>query len=514
MLKVLEGESTQTLNNELKFFRERALPDLSNNIKCGNSLIGPDFYDPMEMNFLDDEEKLRINVFDWNAEYKDIMSNGGFDVVIGNPPYVRQELISEFKSYFENNYKVYSGIADLYSYFIEKAVNLLKDGGYFSYIVANKWMRANYGEPLRKWLKQQNLIEIIDFGDLPVFKGATTYPCIINITKSKITAEINIVEMKSLEFNSLIEVVNETSFSIKSSALNDSGWNLVRTDTKQLLDKLFQTGISLEKYVNGKIFYGIKTGLNKAFVIDEETKNRLIDEDPKSVEIIKPFLAGRDIKRYATLSFDNYLIFSRRGIDIKRFPAIEKHLLNHKIELTPKPKEWKGKDWKGRKPGSYKWYELQDTIDYYLEFEKPKIIYPNICKRNEFTFDEYNNYTNQKCFIIGSDDKYLLAVLNSKVFYFLYQMKLPKLRGGFFEPSYVFIKDFPIANTEDKLVKKKLENLSNEMLRLNAAFIKTKTPTERTTIERQIKATDTQIDQLVYQLYGLTPEEIKIVEGK
>ena len=513
MLKVLEGESTQTLNNELQFFRERALPDLSNNIKCGNSLIGPDFYNQGEMNFLDDEEKMRINVFDWKTEFKDIMSAGGFDVVIGNPPYVRQEVIGEFKTYFEKYYKVYHGIADLYSYFIERAVTLLKDGGYFSYIVANKWMRANYGEPLRKWMRNQNLIEIIDFGDLSVFKGATTYPCIININKGKVNSEINVVQMKSLEFNSLIEVVNETSFNIKSSALNDSGWNLVQADQKELIDKIFKQGVTLERYVNKKIYRGVLTGLNKAFVIDEETKNRLIKEDKKSAEVIKPFLAGRDIKRYATLKADSYLILFPKGFTnlksnnsknawtwlINNYPAIANYL---------KPFEEEAK--KRYDKGEF-WWELR-TCDYYPEFEKFKIIYPNICKRNEFTYDESNNYTNQKCFIIGSDDKFLLAILNSNVFYFLYQMKLPKLRGGFFEPSYVFLKDFPIANTNDKLVKKKLENHSNEMLRLNAAIEKIKTPTERTAIERQIQATDAQIDQLVYQLYGLTEEEIKIVE--
>jgi hypothetical protein len=443
----------------------------------------------------------------------DVSESQGFDVVIGNPPYVRQELISEFKSYFENNYKVYHGIADLYSYFIERAVSLLKESGYFSYIVANKWMRANYGEPLRKWLKQQSLVEIIDFGDLPVFKGATTYPCIINISKGLTLGEVKAVELETLEFKNLAEVVNKTSFQINKAGLNDNGWNLVRTDKKELLDKLFNKGVTLEKYVNGKIFYGIKTGLNKAFVIDEKIKTQLIKEDKKSAEIIKPFLAGRDIKRYATLSPDSYLILFPKGYTnlksgnsknawawlTSNYSAIAKYL---------KPFEDEAK--KRYDKGEY-WWELR-ACDYYDEFETPKIIYPNICKRNEFTFDESKNYTNQKCFIIGSDDKYLLAILNSNVFYFLFQMKLPKLRGGFFEPSYVFLKDFPIANTDDKLIKIKLENLSNEMLRLNAAMEKAKTPTEHTAIERQIQATDTQIDHLVYQLYGLTEEEIKIVE--
>jgi type I restriction-modification system DNA methylase subunit len=300
MLKVLEGESAQTLNNEMQFFRQRALPDLSNNIKCGNSLIGPDFYDQMEITFLNDEEKLKINVFDWNREFKEIMDAGGFDVVIGNPPYVRQELLGAFKNYFGQKYKVYHGVADLYSYFIEKGVTLLNKGGYFSYIVANKWMRANYGEPLRTWMQQQNLIEIIDFGDLPVFKGATTYPCILLIANSKSADELNATEIKSLSFDNLKNIVDKALFTVNRRDLQSSGWNLVSSDTSLILSKIFKKGIPLGEYVNNKIFRGVLTGLNKAFVIDEETRDKLITEDPKSTEIIKPFLTGRDIKRYNT----------------------------------------------------------------------------------------------------------------------------------------------------------------------------------------------------------------------
>ena len=135
---------------------------------------------------VDDDTKSRINPFDWNSKstgFGEIIEKGGFDVVIGNPPYVRQEMLGEFKDYFQNHYEIYHGTADLYTYFIEKAVSLLKKGGLFSYIVANKWMRANYGEPLRRWMKSQHIEEIIDFGDLPVFETATTYPCIIRIRK-------------------------------------------------------------------------------------------------------------------------------------------------------------------------------------------------------------------------------------------------------------------------------------------------------------------------------------------
>ena len=273
-------------------------------------------------------------------------------------------------------------------------------------------------------------------------------------------------------------------------------------------------GVPLTKYVNGKIYRGIITGLNKAFVVDYETKQKLIEEDEKSKELLKPFLAGRDIKRYLPVFTNNYLIFTKRSTNIKDYPAIENYLKTFKEELIPKPRNWKGKEWKGRKPGSYAWYEIQDTIDYYKEFEKPKIIYPNICKRNEFTFDSNNFYTNQKCFIISIDDKYLLGLLNSCLFYFLFRSILPKLRGGFYEPGYVFLKDFPIADTDNKEIKALVSSKAEEILKLNEEKQKVKIPQEKTTLQRQIEAADKQIDQLVYQIYGLTDEEIKIVEGE
>jgi len=163
LLKVLEGENDETISKQLKLFQERALPDLSNNIKCGNSLIGWDILDDNPS--LTQEEINQINPFDWKKEFPEIFQRGGFSVVVGNPPYVRQEGLVKFKGYFQKHYKVYQSTADLYSYFIERGMSLLRDGGIFSYIVANKWMRANYGQPMRKWLKEQCIEEIIDFGD-------------------------------------------------------------------------------------------------------------------------------------------------------------------------------------------------------------------------------------------------------------------------------------------------------------------------------------------------------------
>jgi len=256
LLKVLEGENDETISKQLKLFQERALPDLSNNIKCGNSLIGWDILndDPS----LTQVEIDRINPFDWEKEFPEIFPRGGFNVVIGNPPYVRQEGLGEFKGYFQKHYKAYHGIADLYTYFIERGLSLLQKEGVFSYIVANKWMRANYGQPLRKWLKGQYIEEIIDFGDLPVFKGTSTYPCIIRINRSTSKDSFEVTQLKSLAFQDLNDYVRENHYHVNQSDLEDSGWSLADNRTHALLAKLISKGTPLGKYLDGKIHNGIK----------------------------------------------------------------------------------------------------------------------------------------------------------------------------------------------------------------------------------------------------------------
>jgi hypothetical protein len=517
LLKVLEGETEQSISQQLKLFHERALPDLGGNIKCGNSLIGPDFYDSRQMGLFDDTERYRINVFDWNKEFPEIITAGGFDAVIGNPPYVRQEMLGDYKGYFQQHYRVYDGTADLYVYFIEKGISLLKDQGLFSYIVANKWMRANYGATLRKWLKTQYMEEIIDFGDLPVFQKATTYPCIIRVSKNKPKKECNIVAVKTLEFISLDDYAKTEGYLIDRTKLNDNGWSLSDDCTEELLTKIKQQGVPLGEYVKGGIFRGVLTGLNEAFVIDAETRVRLIAEDPKSAEIIKPFLMGRDVKRYRSPASDRFLIFTRRGINIKNYPAIYKHLSQLKDKLMPKPKDFTGSNWKGRKPGSYQWYEIQDAIDYYEEFEKPKIIIPSIIKNASYTFDASGFYSNDKTSIIASDDLYLLGVLNSRVSdFFIHSISSTK-QGGYFEYKPMYVQQIPIhtinpLHTQDVAIHDRMVSLVEQMLALHKQLAEAKTPHDKTAIQRQIDATDHQIDRLVYELYGLTEEEIKIVE--
>jgi hypothetical protein len=240
--------------------------------------------------------------------FPSIMKKGGFDAIVGNPPYVRQEMIGEQKAYFDQHFKVADPIADLYTYFVERGISLLRTYGRFGFIVANKWMRANYGEKLRKWLKTKRIYEIIDFDGLQIFKGATTYPCILLASNDSPTNSFYMTEIRSLDFESLDLYAQKNRFQVAVEDLADKCWQLVRVDKSALLQKLNSVGVPLENYAKCKIYRGVLTGLNDAFVIDANLKRTLLSGEPQSKDLLKPFLLGRSVFRYADLQPKHFLI--------------------------------------------------------------------------------------------------------------------------------------------------------------------------------------------------------------
>lgn len=518
LLKVLEGENSQTLQST--FLHERALPDLGDNIKCGNSLIGPDFYQQQTM--LDDEERLRVNVFDWDKEFSEIMRAGGFDAVIGNPPYVRQESLSEFKIYFEKHYEAFDGVADLYAYMMERSVRVLRENGLFSFIVSSSFLRTTYGEPLRRTLKKHAaVLRILDFGGLPVFANAKdTYVCIPLFVKGKQPAQVEVAKVPSLDIPSLDDYVANSAFKIPHERLSAEAWALKSDAEASLFNKILKAGKPLGDYVDRKFFRGVTTGLNQAFIIDSAKRKALISKDKRSAELIKPLLGGENVRRYYVENPDLWLIFTRRGVDIDRYPAIRKHLEEYKAELTPKKTS---KDKVGRKPGRYEWYEIQDDVAYHAIFGGPKIIFPDICKGPRFFLDRSGIYLANTAYCLGVDDPYLLGILNSRLFWFaISNISIPfGIRAGEYRYRliYQYMEKVPVRGvieTKDSAERSrhtKMVSLVDQMLSLNKQLPTTKTDHERTALQRQIDATDRQIDQLVYELYGLTEDEIKIVEG-
>ncbi len=449
-----------------------------------------------------------------------VMHSGGFDCVIGNPPYVRQESISEFKEYFEQHYEAFHGVADLYVYFMEKGLRLLREGGYYSVIVSSSFLRTNFAKPLRAFLKATaETLRIVDFGGLAVFENAKdTYVCIPLLAKRKQPERIQVARVPSLDFEDLEAYVLPRLYTIPHQRLTPDAWSLTSDDETAIFQKVMKAGRPLGDYVHRKFFRGVTTGFNEAFMIDNKTRISLIAKDRRSADLIKPLVEGEDARRWVFHNKDLWLIFTRRGIDIEKYPAIKEHLSNWKAELTPKRFS---SDKVGRKPGRYKWYEIQDDVAYYRIFNSPKIIFPDIAKGPRFCLDAKGNYLSNTAYCLGTDDKYLLGILNSGLFWFaISNISIPfGIRAGEYRYRliYQYLEKVPIrfinfSDPADKARHRKMVELVDRMLELNKQKHSGKlAPSQVERVDREIAATDAEIDDVVYELYGITEQERKII---
>ena len=417
----------------------KSLTSLDDNLKAGNSL-GLD-------------EPALQDSFTWQTAFPGILAQGGFDVVLGNPPYVRQERFSEIKPWLEAHYAVYHGVADLYAYFFELGMKLLKPGGRLGYISSSTFFKTGSGEPLRRFLLDNAVLEnIVDFGDLQVFEGVTTYPAILTLNKGQDSTALStsILVLDNILPDNLGQYFIQHHGRMNPAQLSHAGWQLEDERLHALRQKLTR-GYPTLKDVYGSPLYGIKTGLNAAFVIDNATRQQLLDADPKSADLLKPFLEGKDLKKWHAEPRGLWLIFTRRGTDIEKYPAIKAYLSQFKERLMPKPKDWpKGEKWPGRKAGPYEWYEIQDTVAYYQEFEKPKIQYGHFSSGPLFHFNQQGHLSNDKSYIVPSNDAYLLGLLNSAPYWLLITALCPFVRGGYYELRAQYMETLPIPSAHQE----------------------------------------------------------------
>ncbi|MBY5959439.1 Eco57I restriction-modification methylase domain-containing protein [Membranicola marinus] len=449
--------------------------------------------------------KIYEDAFEWRFEFPEVLDEEGdfvgFDVVIGNPPYIRQEEFKESKPYLTQNYTTGTGTADLYVYFVERGVQLLRTDGQFIYILPNKWMRSRYGSKLRQWANLLNIQSIIDFGDLPVFEEATTYPCIWHMSKSSPESdEFTAVDVHTLDFEqNLKEYIKQNAFKDDQRLLSNDGWNLVDVQVQHLLKKIKSKGVPLGEYVSGKIYRGLLTGLNAAFVIDRGTQDKIIDKDPNSAEIIKPFLAGRDIKRYRPPKSDKFLILFKTGITKKWFGDLNKsdawNKLQEKFPAICAHLQSFEKKAKARYDQGDYWWELR-SCDYYDEFEKEKVMLPDIAIRCEALLDNKGFYSVNTAYIMPGLTKSDLGLLNSKLILFVYSNLTQTIRGGYYRFIRQYLEQLPIIKADH--IRELVEDIMN---------IKADNPTTADT-----SALEAEIDQMVYRLYDLTEEEIELIE--
>jgi hypothetical protein len=519
----------------------KPLPNLDYKIVCGNSLLGveKDLFNHQLFNDLEklkplffketnptkkQEYKKQIDdlisqitkghtEFDFEVYFSEVFHNkNGFDVVIANPPYVRQEAIKPIKPHLEKAFGAfYCGTADIYTYFYKCGIDLLRPSGHLCFIAPNKFMRAGYGKNTRVLLTTSVVPRlIIDFGDLPIF-DATTYPSIILVEKRRpATHDTSTVATfrEADQLETLGETLGNISFPMPVAALGKEGWNLEQPEVLSLMEKLKSCGKPLGEYVQGRFYYGIKTGLNNAFLVDGATREKLITEDPKSAELIKPWLRGRDICKWNAEWAGLYVIFipwhcplhddpSIAGASEKaekafkhQYPAVYKHLLKFKDQLSKRNAAETGI--------RYEWYALQRcAATYHKEFERPKIIWGNMATSPKFAFDNDGFYISAPANLLPASDTYLVGLLNSSICKWLIAF-LAAVRGGNFlefKPMYVEqIPVFPATNKQKVPIIERVEKILTDP------------------DGSDIPLLEREIDQLVYELYGLTEEEIKIVE--
>ena len=529
LLKVLEGETSETIGQTYRMFHERALPDLGNNIKCGNSLIGHDFFDNLqpeprttnnEQRTNLDELRRKINAFDWKAEFPQIFCSKkpGFDAIIGNPPWLMAGYyISDSLDYLRSKFTSAHGKFDIYYIFIEKGLSLLSDVGFFGMIVPNKFFHTKAASNLRSFLsKPKYIYSIVDFGDEQIFSGATNYSCLLFLQKHPTSI------VKYAKSKEGLKITRH--FDVPWTAFLSTTWHFEEQSTQRLFEKLETVGQALEK-ITIRFGTGMQTGADRLLTMDTSTaKSKGLE-----TKLLRPILRGRDVRRYVISPDPKLAIFpykvQQNEFVILSEPELQKHetvynlLFENKRKLAQRV--WFGK---GAEELSGKWYGMM-YLDAYNSFVTPHLLTPALSNRPNFalgTGDLFATGTAGVTSIIPNPDVtegllYLLGLLNSSLLSFYATSHSPVFSGGYYKFSSPYLKKLPIrrinfSSPADKAKHGKMVKLVERMLDLNKKLAAAKVPAEKTRIQRQITATDNQIDKLVYDLYNLTPEEIKIIE--
>ncbi|RLC79174.1 MAG: restriction endonuclease subunit M [Chloroflexi bacterium] len=548
LLQVLEGETEETLGQQLSLWRERALPDLGENIKCGNSLIGPDYFEAQLMP--DEEEMRRVNPFDWESGFPEVMAAGGpsagsgqgFDCVIGNPPYVRIQTMKEWAptevEFYKQQYAAASkGNYDIYVVFVERALQLLNERGRMGYILPHKFFQAKYGQPLRQLLAEgKHLAEVVHFGDQQVFTGASTYTCLLFLDKKgnqqfHYAKAHDLDAWRAAQTSEVSEDLGGLEGEIRADKVTEKEWNFVVGPGAPLFERLSEMPVKLGDVAH--IFVGTQTSADKIFVLESCNSDgdfvvgtcKVTGEEVRvEANIVKPFLRGKDIRRYEPLEAiaflicpyvigkDKFQLMSEMELS-SEYPLAYSYLKTHKTQLAARER--------GRFKGA-NWFAFGYPKSMIL-FQRPKIVVPDYNNVASFTLDDGGHFYKTGYGILLLDGitespLYVLGLLNtSLLFQYLLQVGTT-LRGGYVRFWTQFIERLPIRTINfddpaDVARHDKMVGLVERMLALHQKLSAAALPPDKQLYQRQIEATDRQIDALVYELYGLSEEEIGIVEG-
>jgi len=426
--------------------RGKALTSLDHNIRAGNSVIADPAVHP--------------RAFDWQAAFPEVFERGGFDVVVGNPPYVRQEWIAPYKPYLKQHYRTYHGVADLFVYFYELGMRVLRPGGRLSFVVTNKWLKAAYGEPLRGFFAEHAWVEsLVDFGHAKqIFEDADVFPSIIVARKptggpAPGTTKVCAIPREQLRINDLAAQITSDGFEIERSRLGGKAWSLESKTDSEIHEKIRRNGMNLTAFAGMKPLTGIKTAYNNAYLIDSVTKRRLVAADPNAADIIKPYVRGLDISRWSLewagmwmitmkSSGDHVWPWSRGGEDAESvfhdtYPSVYAFMKGHEDSLRKREDQ-----------GRF-WWELRSCA-YWEKFNDTKIFYQLIQYHPCFALDNSGCFGNNKTAFIPKADLYLLGVLSSPLMWWYNWRSLPHMKDEALAPNPNIMEKCPIAQPTEE----------------------------------------------------------------
>lgn len=533
MLKMLEDEYGIVPGRAI-------LPTLDYNVQCGNSLISGDVL-KLQSFFRDDW--IRTKPFDWEVHFQKIMQEGGFDVIIGNPPYVRiQTLPRDQVAFFNQHYASATGNYDIYILFVERALQLLKPGGILGFILPHKFFQAAYGKGLRKLIADQKcLMEVVNFRDNQIFDGSSTYTCLLFLQKDGAKSFKYAEVSKLLDPEKQLETVLQQDVfkdenlqvgKIKSAQITQAPWSFSFEGEASLMQKIKVAGRPLSGLTD-RMFQGIRTSANEVYVLENRKLSKdaglfyskaLDQEVELETDLLKPFVQGLEIRRYSIQPFRHSLLIPYKIVNgrpdliperefRKSYPRTWEYLWANKKSLEAREGgRMRGKNWHG--------YIYPKNLDLW---GIQRITTRDIVSEASYAFDEGGLYAFVSGYGITLKDqrhciKYVLALLNSKLLDSYFKKISTPLRGGFYRTFPQFLGQLPIrlidfSSLADKKLHDDLVALVNVMLALHQR-LQNAVGAEREQLRRQIEKTDREIDTLVYKLYGITDAERIIVEGE
>ena len=532
-LKLLENEGRSlSSTGQQSLFRAsdlnaKILPSMMNNIKCGNSLIGSNYYEDKDLTLFGIQEQRKVNVFDWDKQFPQIFAEGGFDCVIGNPPYLRvqglRENYEDESKFYEQEYKSATGRFDFYVLFMERGFSLINKNGILSFILPHKFINADFGIGIRSFIYNNKALNyLVHFGAEQVFANASVYTCIIGLSHGNKEFDFVQVNPKEIENDLNYEKINEEKLSSVEK------WNLAVSDDNQILDKINLLPYRVKDVFKG-ILQGIVSGDNKAFYLEDcvikgkyvegfctITESRIQIEK----EICKPIFTGKTIARYELNNKDEDIIYPYHLNNDKTVFYTEKELRT----CFPKCYEYFSsikKRLSSRGTASMKypiWYALWNARNI-LNLTTKKIFTPDICYGSSMVYDDNGCFHNDTSYglVLKEPDELLykayLAILNSSLTWFFLQKTGTSLRGGYFRFKTKYLEPFPLPDLDEQSAQK-LSSLAEQQLSTHKQLAEAKSDADKNLLEQRIQILDSQINAAVYKLYGLTSEEIKIVEGK